>query len=323
MKILKKKSVKIVIMKILKLNKCTYVLIILGVLLISILVFAAQLLYYILSEFIWVTHPGIQCPKCVEVRKNEKIPKHIHQVFFSVDGSPMPQRYVENQKSWKEKHPGFEYTIWNISMVGELIDKEYKHIKKLYYSYGHWIRRIDVAKYLVLHHAGGVYFDMDLKCKKPVTGLLEEINYTGILMYTTWPMGVSNDIVFAEKQHPFMEFVINSLEYANRYYFFPHAQTMLSTGPTFLSGRWFNFKVQDDFHIYPPSIINQYVERTAAYSWHGWDSATIKWIFFDNIWWVKPTVKCLVLTIVVFLGIFIYKRKLRLWFWKNGSNGDV
>ena len=310
-------------MKILKLNKCTYVLIILGVLLFLVLAFAAQLLYYILSEFIWCTHPGVQCPKCVEVRKSEKIPKHIHQVFFSVDGSPMPARYVENQKSWKANNPGFNYTIWNISMVDKLIEKEYRHVKELYYSYAHWIRRIDVAKYLVLHHAGGVYFDMDLKCKKPINGLLEDINYTGVFMYTTWPMGVSNDIIFTEKRHPFMEFVINGLEYANRYYVFPHAQTMLSTGPTYISGRYFNFKVQDDIHVYPPSIVNQYVERTPSYSWHGWDSMSIKWLFFDNISWVRPTIKVIVLTIVVFLGIVVYKKKCRLCCCKNGTKTDI
>ena len=310
-------------MKILKLNKCTYVLIILGIFLVSFLIYAAQIWYYIKSEFYWLSHPGIQCPKCVQARKSEKIPKHIHQVFFSVDGAPMSQRYADNQKSWREKHPDFKYTIWNISMVDELINKEYQYIKDLYYSYGHWIRRIDVAKYLVLHHVGGVYFDMDLKCKKRITGLLEDMNYTGVLMYRTWPMGVSNDIMFAEKHHPFWEFVINSLEAANKFYLFPHAQTMLSTGPTFLSGRYYNFKVQDDFHVYPPAIINQYVERTYSYSWHGWDSHAIKWIFFDNISWIRPTFKCLVLTLVVFLGILIYKKKGRLWFCKNGSNGDV
>ena len=249
-----------------------------GPLFLIVLVFVGQLVFYILSEFVFRTHRGNQSVECIGKRlANATIPQHIHQIFFFITDKELPKIYQENQKSWRTQNPGYNYTLWNATMIEELIQRKYPDIEGLYHSYKHWVRRADVARYLVLHQFGGIYVDIDLECKKPLSHLIDKVNSKGIVMYESQPVGYDIDLLATEPHHPFLKFVINGLKYSNRWYIFPHANAMLTTGPGYFFGRYLNFDRTEDMHAVSDEEINEYINRTPGFSWYGWDSATIQW----------------------------------------------
>ena len=163
-------------------NRRKLVCIIFGALFLALLVFVGQLAVYILSEFVLRTHRGDQSADCIGKRQsNAAIPQHIHQIFFYITDKELPKVYQENQNSWRVQNPGYSYTLWNATMIEELIRSKYPEIEKLYHSYEHWVRRADVARYLILHQFGGFYVDIDLKCIKPLSHLIDKAKNKGII----------------------------------------------------------------------------------------------------------------------------------------------
>lgn len=73
---------------------------------------------------------------------------------------------MKGPASCTRHNPEYQYTLWNETMLDDLISSEYPDIKELYNSYDHWVKRLDVAKYLVLYQFGGWYIDMDVICKQ-------------------------------------------------------------------------------------------------------------------------------------------------------------
>ena len=89
----------------------------------------------------------------------------------------------------------------------------------------------------MLYHYGGVYVDLDIGCLRPMDALL---TYPVILPRTE-PLGISNDLMFAEKHHPFLGQVIRNLIAFDYSWVLNYPTVMFSTGPMFLSiqyGHW-------------------------------------------------------------------------------------
>lgn len=79
--------------------------------------------------------------------------------------------------------------------------------------------------------------DLDVGCKRAIDPLL----YYDVILPATIPVGVSNDVMLAEKGHPFLDFVIHSLISFDHQYTTNYPTVMFSTGPMFLSavyGMW-------------------------------------------------------------------------------------
>lgn len=73
--------------------------------------------------------------------------------------------------------------------------------------------------------------DLDVGCRRSMDPLL----YHHVILPATIPVGVSNDLMLAEKGHPFMELVIHSLMSFDHQYGTNYPTVMFSTGPMFLS----------------------------------------------------------------------------------------
>ncbi|XP_045184683.1 uncharacterized protein LOC123542758 [Mercenaria mercenaria] len=260
-----------------KICKIISVLIILWIILVPL-----RTIVYLLSEFVFCVNtyeiPEIYSAQR-DIHERLHIPKRIHQVFFFETSSTLPRKLQKAQQSCIEQHPGYKYTLWNKTMVNALIDREYPDIKDLYNSYGHWVKRADVARYLVLHHHGGWYIDMDIVCKHSVEELSTEAENKGasVVVHTTGPVGFSNDFIGISRRHPFLADVMNALRYSKRWYFVPYASVMFSTGPTFLWGRYLNYPRKEEFNI----IENQdrYLHILHGSSWHSVDGVVIWYIF--------------------------------------------
>lgn len=76
--------------------------------------------------------------------------------------------------------------------------------------------------------------DLDIGCRRNMDPLL----YFEVILPQTIPVGVSNDLMFSEKGHPFMDLVIHNLITFDHTYGTNYPTVMFSTGPMFLSAQY-------------------------------------------------------------------------------------
>jgi hypothetical protein len=130
--------------------------------------------------------------------------------------------------------PEYEYMLWTDASSREFIAQHYRWFLDTFDSYPHPIQRADAIRYFVLHHYGGVYIDLDIGCLRRVDPLL----IFPVILPRTIPVGVSNDLMFAEKAHPFMAQTIHNLITFDHNWILNYPTVMFSTGPMFLSAQY-------------------------------------------------------------------------------------
>eukprot|EP01122_Echinamoeba_exundans_P003843 TRINITY_DN1389_c1_g1_i1.p1 TRINITY_DN1389_c1_g1~~TRINITY_DN1389_c1_g1_i1.p1 ORF type:complete len:280 (-),score=46.03 TRINITY_DN1389_c1_g1_i1:166-1005(-) len=99
------------------------------------------------------------------------IPKQLHQICVS-GPETLSDNYRSWQQTWIKAHPQWQYTLWSHQEIEELIATHYSWFLPFYLAYPHWTQRFDVAKYFILHHFGGVYVDMAMRCVRPLDDLV-------------------------------------------------------------------------------------------------------------------------------------------------------
>jgi hypothetical protein len=97
------------------------------------------------------------------------IPRIIHQIW---QGSPVPSIWAGLAKSWQRLHPEWGYRLWTDADSRPFVEGQYPEFLGVYDSYAYPIQRADALRYLLLHHFGGVYVDMDIECLRPIGELL-------------------------------------------------------------------------------------------------------------------------------------------------------
>jgi len=95
------------------------------------------------------------------------VPKIIHQTA-PANKKMWPETWNICQKSWKKHFPEPEYKhiMWNDTDLKDFVRKNFPGFYKTYRGYKKNIKRIDMARYLILYKMGGIYADMDFYCNK-------------------------------------------------------------------------------------------------------------------------------------------------------------
>ena len=101
------------------------------------------------------------------------IPKIIHYCWFG--GNPLPPLAEKCMASWKKFLPDYEIKEWNESNFDVNIipytAEAYKARKYAFVS--------DYARYWIIYHYGGVYFDTDVEVIRPMDNILSKGAYMG------------------------------------------------------------------------------------------------------------------------------------------------
>lgn len=173
--------------------------------------------------------------------------------------------------------------LWTDAGSREFIATQYPWFLDTFDNYTYNIERADAIRYFVLHHYGGIYVDLDIGCLRPMDQLLV---YPVILPVTT-PVGISNDLIFSEKGHPFMEQTIHNLVTFDHDWILNYPTVMFSTGPMFLSIQYGLFtsshSLGDPIRVLPRSLYGKNAKEGEAphsffshfygSSWHADDAA--------------------------------------------------
>ncbi|PAA47426.1 hypothetical protein BOX15_Mlig018146g2 [Macrostomum lignano] len=163
-----------------------------------------------------------------------RIPRILHQAFAS---EMVYENYLPYINGCMSLNPDWTYYLWRDSDAEALISSAYPEFLAKYKKYSDVLERADSIRYIVLHHFGGIYLDMDVQCVRPFFPALENLNsfldqerieQTNILW--GWPFGVMNSGMGSAPGHPFFREVIDEMLRESRI-----GNAFTSTGPTILT----------------------------------------------------------------------------------------
>ncbi len=102
------------------------------------------------------------------------IPKTIHYCWFG--GSKLPQSARKNIASWKKYFPEYEIKVWN--------EKNFD-VHSIPYTHEAYERKkyafvSDYARFYVLYHYGGLYFDTDVEIIHSMEDIIEKGAFMGV-----------------------------------------------------------------------------------------------------------------------------------------------
>ena len=140
----------------------------------------------------------------VHYQETPRIPKIIHQIWL---GSPVPKEFNAIIKTWKEKHPEWEYKLWTDSDVKQiqLINQ------KAYDAATNYGMKSDILRLEILHQFGGVYVDIDQECILPHDIFHHITNfYIGLLsLDLPFKISIANGVMGSKKKH---QIICNALQ---------------------------------------------------------------------------------------------------------------
>ncbi|RDB22769.1 Inositol phosphoceramide mannosyltransferase 3 [Hypsizygus marmoreus] len=214
----------------------------------------------------------------------ERVPRIIHQTWKT---DILPTRWQPISQACRDMMPDYEYNLWTDASSREFIATNYPWFLETFDGYIYPIQRADAIRYFVLHFYGGVYIDLDIGCLRPMDPLL----IYPVVLPKTIPVGVSNDLMFAEKGHPLLEQTIHNLVTFDHSWILNYPTVMFSTGPMFLSAQYGLYTSShpttsvDEVRILPKSMYGKNAKEGEAphsffshfygSSWHADDAAFI------------------------------------------------
>jgi mannosyltransferase OCH1-like enzyme len=155
------------------------------------------------------------------------IPKIVHQTYKTRD---LPSNYREWRQSCIDLNPDWEFKIWTDDDNQNLVQMHYPHLLSIYNNYDRKIKKIDMVRYLMLDHYGGVYLDMDMTCLRPFGTLFD--NSKDSTVATQGMEEYANAFMASPPHHPLLSEVITALPEAARM-----PDVLDATDPGFLTHR--------------------------------------------------------------------------------------
>lgn len=180
------------------------------------------------------------------------IQKIVHQTWHSLiytrnDGTPA---------SWKYHNPDWEYRLWTDPELDAFVAKNYPEFIALYREYPMPVQRADLGRYLLLHHFGGVYSDMDTDCLAPLDAITAEnrillcdeprSHWDGLPPEFALDRFVFNGTMASPAGHPFW---LHVAALAKRNRFAAPKNVLISTGPILLSAAVKSWPTPEDFSL--------------------------------------------------------------------------
>ena len=111
------------------------------------------------------------------------IPKVVHYCWFG--GNQLPDDAKKCIESWRKFFPEYEIKEWN----ERNFDVNCCDYVKEAYAAQKWAFVSDYARFWILYHEGGLYFDTDVELLKPIDSLLEYKAFIALEVGSPTPYG--------------------------------------------------------------------------------------------------------------------------------------
>jgi len=153
-------------------------------------------------------------------------PKILHQIYLTAVGTPEDPTtgasLTQARQSCRALHPHWRHNLWTNANATTFITTHYPSILPHYTSYAQTIQRTNILRYLLLHHYGGVYLDLDITCLAPLDGLLS----LPFVSPAAFPVGVNNAFLLSKPGHRFWEGVIAGIGERDLWWGLPYVENM-------------------------------------------------------------------------------------------------
>lgn len=129
-----------------------------------------------------------------------QIPKTIHQIWI---GGTLPEKYKGLQRTWQEKHPGWEYRLWTDADLAAFPFTDRARFERAV-SIG---EKADIFRYEILYHYGGLYVDTDFECLRSFDNVHSSCDfYVGLeaALSDTQGPAIGNALIGSVPGHPIL-----------------------------------------------------------------------------------------------------------------------
>ncbi len=184
------------------------------------------------------------------------IPPILHQTWKT---DQVPERFRAWTESWRRHNPGLTRKHWSDRALLEFVAEHYPQFLETYCSYKSGILRADAGRYLLLHHFGGVYADLDCECIASFESIMDEERVVlctepaehafAEAPYRGLPYLLFNGTMASPPKHPFWLHLLSYLPGL------ADAKEVLdATGPCVMTSAQLSFPDQSQFAIHPSSL---------------------------------------------------------------------
>ena len=176
---------------------------------------------------------------------SDLVPRIIHQTAPS-DKSRWNPDWERCQKTWHKHFPDYQYMFWSDEDLDEFIRTKYPWFYPTFKGYDKNIKRVDSARYFILHEYGGIYADMDYECIENFETQLPpgkvSIAESKLKDYVFPIEKYQNALMASPPKHPFWNFVCRVLEKNKNI-----GNVLIATGPDVIKQAVYNCS-PDMFH---------------------------------------------------------------------------
>ena len=239
--------------------------------------------------------------KKVKSATAEDFPRLIHQLWKT---TAIPEQFQDAVSSCRKLNPNWEYRLWTDESIDKFIASKYPLFYERFTSYKYPIQRVDVARYFILLHYGGVTIDIDLKCRVPLDDILRDKVSYDLVVPETDPAGVTVEFMAAKSRGQFLHQVAHDLNRTPPDYVLPYITIIFSTGPMYLTNKLVDYPKSDEIFVIPQKTYREeYFRNLHGGSWHRWDYVLIRIVY------VLISPLSLVLITCFVCCFLIYRRK--------------
>ena len=200
-----------------------------------------------------------------------KIPKIIHQTYKDQN---LPRDYRDCQQQIQKLPPDWSYRFWSDDAMREFIKKEYPGYYDAFYRLPRHIMRVDMFRYFLMYHFGGLYADLDYYMIRP----FDLLDHHVVLPAnredpeTKEPTCLGNCIFASEPGHPFWRVLMDTLHTIDRSRDIDPTVdsnvdgSVAGTGPKFVWDQWRKY-TDNDSSIFVPRRMTFHppTKRRASY----------------------------------------------------------
>ncbi len=162
------------------------------------------------------------------------IPKKIHQIWFQGEDN-IDEEYNRSRQTILNgiynTDTDWQYEFWDETRILKLLEI-YPIYLELYNYYPYMIQKIDLAKYVILYHHGGVYIDMDMDWVKDFYDIIMSNDQIIISKLKQIPF-YNNGIILSNERNKFWIDYINYLSEnkKRKWYYTKFLYVQYTTGP--------------------------------------------------------------------------------------------
>ncbi|KAK9840663.1 hypothetical protein WJX81_008195 [Elliptochloris bilobata] len=139
--------------------------------------------------------------------EQRKIPHFVHQFWHE---SGLPSAAAHRQRTWKAAHPHWEYKLWTHVDNKQLVAEHYAWFKDTYDSLPEPAMQDEAARFLNLHHYGGMYADLQLVALRATDDLVasHKLVLASAAHDDDAPASDTNEWMASARWHPFWLFAV-------------------------------------------------------------------------------------------------------------------